>query len=95
MSPEAEAVAFTIDKIALRSGEIVASHLAMDRDPWSALMQVTSTFHDADAPEFLGVYGFTCGDLRIEDEDDLHFWMVTWNPDVMNRHRPPARPPSA
>lgn len=80
MSPKAEAVAFDIDKITLDSGEIVASHVVSDRDPWSALMQVIHTFHDADAPDFLGVFGLTNGDLRIQDQDDLHFWMVSWTP---------------
>ena len=80
MSTDTQLVTFTIDKITLNSGEIVASHAAVDHDPWSALLQVTSTFHDADAPDFLGVFGLTIGDLRIQDQDDLHYWMVTLNP---------------
>lgn len=69
---------FWIDKITLRSGEIVESHFSRDRDEWSALRQVTRQFYDCDAPRFFGVYGSAKGDLRIQDLDDAHYWSVTW-----------------
>jgi len=72
---------FCVDRISLDTGEIVESHTVLDRDPWSALTQVTRSFHDPDEPGLLGGYADTPGDLRIQDQDDLHFWMVVREPD--------------
>jgi len=80
MNSASSEVLYTIDKITLGSGEIVASRAIWNQDPWSALMAVGCTFHDADAAGFLGVFGLTSGDLRIQDQDDQHFWLVTWEP---------------
>ena len=81
MNPARKNVVFSIDRITLDSGDILESHTVSDEDSWSALMQVTRTFHDPDVADYFGVYGFTCGDLRIQDQDDRHFWRVSMEPE--------------
>lgn len=72
--------AYLVDKVRIESGEIVSSCEIADVDPFWALMRVSKSFYDHYQPDFFGLFGSTSGDLRIQDLDDKHFWMVTWTP---------------